>query len=62
VRVEGRGDLKGGFHKSWAHGVERKAHPNLGENVMLGVRRKYMMLNHLKKMGANFKGRAKIAL
>jgi hypothetical protein len=21
----------GGFHKSWAHGIKRNAHPNLGE-------------------------------
>jgi hypothetical protein len=24
----------GGFHKSWLHGVKRKAHPNLGENAI----------------------------
>jgi hypothetical protein len=24
----------GGFHKSWAHVVKRKAHPNLGENAI----------------------------
>ncbi len=24
----------GGFHKSWAHGVKRRAHPNLGENAI----------------------------
>jgi hypothetical protein len=24
----------GGFHKSWAHGLKRKAHPNLGENAI----------------------------
>jgi hypothetical protein len=25
----------GGFHKSWAHCVKRKAHPNLGENAQI---------------------------
>jgi hypothetical protein len=25
---------RGGFHKSWAQGVKRKAHPNLGENAI----------------------------
>jgi hypothetical protein len=24
----------GGFHKSWANGVKRKAHPNLRENAI----------------------------
>ena len=24
----------GGFHKSWAQGVKRKAHPNLIENAI----------------------------
>jgi hypothetical protein len=24
---------RGGFHKSWAQGVKRKAHPNLGEKA-----------------------------
>ncbi len=27
-------DPWGGFHKSWAHGVKRKGHPNLGENAI----------------------------
>jgi hypothetical protein len=26
--------VRGGFHKSWVHGVKRKAHPNMGENVI----------------------------
>jgi hypothetical protein len=25
---------RGGFHKSWAHGLKRKAHPNLGKNAI----------------------------
>jgi hypothetical protein len=25
---------RGGFHKSWAHGVKRRAHPSLGENAI----------------------------
>jgi hypothetical protein len=24
----------GGFHKSWAHGVKWRVHPNLGENAI----------------------------
>jgi hypothetical protein len=24
----------GGFHESWAQGVQRKEHPNLGENAI----------------------------
>jgi hypothetical protein len=35
--------LRGGFHKSWAHGVNRKPHPNLGGNAISwahGVKRK----------------------
>jgi hypothetical protein len=31
------GVYKGGFHKSWAQGVKRKAHPNLGENAISWV-------------------------
>ncbi len=27
-------EIKGGFHKSWVHGIKRKAQPNLGENAI----------------------------
>jgi hypothetical protein len=27
-------EIKGGFHKSWVHGVKRKAHPTLGKNAI----------------------------
>jgi hypothetical protein len=26
--------FRGGYHKSWAHGVKRRAHPNLGKNAI----------------------------
>jgi hypothetical protein len=28
-------DPRGGFHKSWAHSIKQRAHPNLVENAII---------------------------
>jgi hypothetical protein len=37
VNIFGLCYTKGEFHKSWAHGVKLKVHPNLGENAISWV-------------------------
>jgi hypothetical protein len=34
--------VRGGFHKSWAQGVKRRAHPNLGKNAKKVERKVHM--------------------
>jgi hypothetical protein len=51
-------EIRGGFHKSWAHGVKRKTNPNLGENLISWAKAQIHDAKLGKKIGAECKFQA----